>query len=134
MIFQIKVTLKEILKFVDGEAKRRRNGETNLVRPVGGLPPRQAEERWHLSGREGGAGRRDPAVVGREAGQGGLAHAQRRRHGPADVQRLVERQPAQAVGVEAVGREEGLVAQQRWLWGGGGQQGRESAAIKKEIR
>lgn len=53
--------------------------------------------------------------MGRERGQGGLAHAQRRRHGAADVQRLVERQPAQAVGVEVVRGKEGLGTQQRRL-------------------
>lgn len=53
--------------------------------------------------------------MGREGGQGGLAHAQRRRHGAADVQRLVEWQPAQAVGVEVVWGEERLGTQQRRL-------------------
>lgn len=60
-------------------------------------------------------------MVGWEGGQGGqggqvgLAHAQRRRHGVADLQRLVERQPAQAVGVEVVWWEERLGTQQRRL-------------------
>lgn len=59
-------------------------------------------------------GRQDP-VVGRKRGQGGLAHAQRHRHGLADVQGLVDGQSAQAVGVEVVRREERLGAQERWL-------------------
>lgn len=59
-------------------------------------------------------GRQDP-VVRREGRQGGLAHAQGRRHGLADVQRLVERQSAQAVGVEVVRRQERLGAQERRL-------------------
>lgn len=88
--------------------------KTNLVQSVRRLPPGQAEERRHLSGRGGCASGWDP-VVDRERGQGGLAHAQRHRHGAADVQRLVERQPAQAVGVEAVRGEEGLGTQQGWL-------------------
>lgn len=54
-------------------------------------------------------------MVGWEGGQGGLAHAQRRRHRVADVQRLVEWQPAQAVGVEVVRGEQRLGTQQRRL-------------------
>lgn len=38
----------------------------------------------------------------RDERQRGLAHAQRHGHGLADVQRLVEGQSAQAVGVEGV--------------------------------
>ena len=63
-------------------------------------------------------GGQDP-VVDRQRGQGGLAHAQGHRHGMADVQRLVEGQSAQAVGVEVVRREKRLRAQERRLQRGG---------------
>lgn len=94
--------------------------KTNLVQSVWWLLPGQTEERWHLSGWGRCASGWDP-VVGWEGGQDGLAHAQRHWHGAADVQRLVERQPAQAVGVEVVWGQEGLGTQQGWLegWEGG---------------
>lgn len=53
--------------------------------------------------------------MGWERRQGGLAHAQRHRHGLADVQGPVEGQSAQAVGVEVVRRQEWLRAQERRL-------------------
>lgn len=114
----------EYINIIYGKAKSyettKEYVKTNLVQSVWRLPPGQAEERWHLSGWGGRASGRDP-VVGWKGGQGGLAHAQRHRHGAADVQRLVERQPAQAVGVEVVWGEEGLGTQQGWLqgWEGG---------------
>lgn len=75
---------------------------------------RQTEKRWHSRRRERRVGRQDSMVSGQRR-QGGLAHAQRHRHGLADVQGLVEGQSAQAVRVEVVRREKRLGAQERRL-------------------
>lgn len=63
MIFLIKVNMNNTFKTLIVDCKQinnisgRAEGETaneydkpNLVQCVGGLPPGQAEERWHLSG------------------------------------------------------------------------------------
>lgn len=78
---------------------------TDLVHSVGRLLARQAVEGWHSGRRDGGCVDGQPVVEGRQRGQGGLTRVQRHGHGLADVQRLVEGQSAQAVGVEAVRRE-----------------------------
>lgn len=77
--------------------------------------------------------------MGRQRWQGGLAYAQRQRHRLADLQRLVERQPAQAVGVEVVWRQEGLGAEQGRLRReeeegaeGGGGRGRMAGRLGRE--
>lgn len=58
---------------------------------------------------------RQPPVQGREGRQRGLSHTQGHRHGLADVQRLVDGQPAEAVGVEVVRRQKRLRAHERRL-------------------
>ena len=64
-----------------------------------------------LQGQVGGRVGRPEPVVGWEGRQGGLAgpaHAQGHGHGVADVQRLVDREAPQALGLEVAGGQQGL--------------------------
>lgn len=110
-MFEYKIPVRE-----ETGSRKQEFLHTHLVEHVGRLLARQAEEGLHpRRRRQGGEGGPRCPAVGRQRRQGGLAHVQRRRHRLADVQRLVERQPAQAVGVEVVRRQEGLGAEQRRL-------------------
>lgn len=91
-----------------------------LVHCVRGLLARQAVEGWHSGWGEYGGVDWQQVVVRGQRGQRGLSHTQRHRHGLTDVQRLVQRQPAQAVGVETGSRQERLRTHERRLVNIGG--------------